>query len=94
MWSPARLIVVGAIVVAVALALGALARAFEGPFDPSCRALFCGGVASAALQILALVVGLYGAVLVGMGLARREPPPEYVDEGEPPSPPDDPRRAP
>ena len=73
-WSPRRLILVGAVVILLAVALAALSRALRGPFDPDCEG-FCLGVGILALQWLALPVAIFGALLVGIGIARRDPPP-------------------
>jgi hypothetical protein len=80
--TPGRLILLGTLVLVAALGVAALARVVAGPKDPSCEAFFCGGAASTALQLVALAVGLYGALLVGIGLARREPLPEDEGKGE------------
>jgi len=77
--TPGRLILLGALVLAGAVGVAALARLAAGPHDPSCDAFFCGGFASTALQLGALAAGLYGALLVGIGLARRDPLPDEDD---------------
>jgi hypothetical protein len=85
-WSPRQLILLGALVIALAVALAAVARALRGPFNPECEG-FCLGVGVLALQWAALPLAIFGAVLVGIGIARRDPPPENVQEAPPRSPP-------
>lgn len=83
--NPARLIGLGALILALALLLVSTGAALRGSFNPSCERMVCGNAVAATLQWSALPVSIVGALFVGMGLARREPPPENVQEQFPPS---------
>lgn len=83
--TPTRLVLVGALVLIAAVSLVAAGASLRGSANPSCERMVCGNAVAATLQWSALPVAIVGALFVGMGLARREPVAENVQEAFPPS---------
>ena len=69
--TPRALILLGSAVCALAVAFAAVGATLRGPLNPECS--FCAPLAARALLFLALPTGVLGAVLVAIGLVRREP---------------------
>ncbi|MFA5861280.1 MAG: hypothetical protein WDA16_06250 [Candidatus Thermoplasmatota archaeon] len=75
--TPRALVVTGSLVLVVALLLAALGASLRGSFNPACDS--CAPLSSRVLFFSALPVSIIGALLVGMGLARREAVAEEFD---------------
>lgn len=97
-WSPARLIGLGTALALLAIATGALAAAIAGPRIPAClgaplsEGCASGGrLAGVALGAVALGLGVWGGVLVAVGLGRRAAAEDeaHLEGGDPPSAPRD-----
>lgn len=69
-WTPPRLFATGTAALLAALALTVAAMVVRGPLNPEC----VGGCSLAArgLMALALPIGIWGGILVAMGIVRRE----------------------
>lgn len=69
--TPRALILAGTLVCAAALALAIAGATLRGALNPECS--FCAPWQARVLLFLALPVGIYGGLLVAMGIVRAQP---------------------
>ena len=70
-WRPRTCILVGVALCLAAVALAALGATMRGAFNPECDT--CAPWQARILLFLALPIGIYGGVLVAIGIVRAQP---------------------